>query len=109
MNTKLNYIQNWQELAKVTNWQAAALAKKCGVSVRTLERHFIKKMGISPKAWLAEIRQNQTVALLKKGLSIKEVASILQYKHPSHLTNAFKKQCGHYPSNRAAPTCLGNP
>jgi transcriptional regulator GlxA family with amidase domain len=61
MNSKLNHVKNWPELAQAANWSAAILAKKCGVSVRTLERHFLKEMGKSPKAWLAETRQQLAV------------------------------------------------
>jgi AraC-like DNA-binding protein len=109
MNSKLNHIQNWPELASQTNWSASALAKKCGVSVRTLERHFLEQMGKSPKGWLAEQRQIQAAELLHDGSTVKETAASLGYKHPSHLTNEFKKHWGHCPSNKTAPAHLENP
>jgi transcriptional regulator GlxA family with amidase domain len=52
MNGRLHQIQNWSELAHEAKWSAAALAKKCGVSLRTLERHFLKAMGRRPQTWL---------------------------------------------------------
>ena len=58
MNSKLNYIENWPERAREAQWCVAALAKKSGASTRTLERHFLKEMGKSPKAWLEEQRQH---------------------------------------------------
>lgn len=67
MNARLHHIQNWLELARETNWSAAALAKKCGVSVRTLHRHFLKQMGKNTKTWLAEHRQRHALELLHDG------------------------------------------
>ena len=42
-NSRLKHIQNWPEWARVANWSAATLAQNCGVSLRTLERHFLKE------------------------------------------------------------------
>jgi AraC-like DNA-binding protein len=91
MNSKLNHVQDWSKLASEAHWSAGALAKICGVSVRTLERHFLKQMGKSPKACLVEQRHCQATKLLREGLSVKEAANVLHYKHPSHLTNDLRK------------------
>jgi len=99
MNTKLNHIQNWPERARDTNWSASALARKCGVSVRTLERYFLKRMGKNPKAWLAEQRQHQAIELLRDGSSVKETAATLGYKHSNHFSREFKKCWGHNPAS----------
>jgi AraC-like DNA-binding protein len=109
MNSKPNHIQNWPELAKQANWSASKLAKVCGVSVRTLERFFLTKMGKCPKAWLSEQRQHRAIELLQGGSSVKETAAFLDYKHPSHLTNAFKKQSGYCPTNKMITTRLQSP
>jgi len=98
MNTRLHHIQNWPELAQATNWSAAALAKKCGVSVRTLERYFLKEMGKRPKAWLSEQRQHRAIALLQDGSTVKETAACLDYKNQHHFSREYKKQNGHPPS-----------
>ena len=103
MNNHLHHIQNWPELGQQAKWCAATLAKNCGVSLRTLERYFLKEMGKSPKVWLSEQRQQQASKLLRDGSSVKETAECLNYKHPSHLTNAFKKQWGCYPTDKPAP------
>lgn len=103
MNSKLNHIQNWEELAEQVNASASDLAAHCGVSVRTLERYFRRQMGGSPKAWLAAQRQRRAVALLRAGASVKETARSLHYKHPSHLTNEFKKHWGHSPTTKPPP------
>jgi len=109
MNSRLQQIQNWPELAQAANWSAAMLAKKCGVSLRTLERHFVKEMGKSPKAWLSEQRQQQAVILLQNGSSVKVTAGNLGYKHPNNLTNGFKKHWGYCPSNKTVSMPVQNP
>jgi len=45
MKKRLQQIQDWPELARQAQWSASALAKHCGVSVRTLHRHFRRHMG----------------------------------------------------------------
>ena len=102
MNERLHQIQNWPERAQVARWCANTLAKNCGVSLRTLERYFLKEMGKSPKAWLSEQRQQQAGKLMDNGSSVKAAAELLDFKHSNHLTNAFKKHWGSCPSERSA-------
>jgi AraC-like DNA-binding protein len=109
MNTKLNHIQNWPERAQAAKWCAATLAQNCGVSLRTLERYFLDEMGKSPKAWLSEQRQLRANELIQAGSSVKETAAHLDYKHPSHLTNGYKKQWGCCPTDKTAPLRAQNP
>jgi transcriptional regulator GlxA family with amidase domain len=98
MNSRLHQIQNWAELARQANWSVAALAKKCGVTVRTLHRHFHDKLGRNTKGWLAEQRQRQALELLCLGSSVKETASSLGYKQPTNFTREYKKYWGFCPS-----------
>jgi len=87
MNTRLHHIQNWPELARAANKSVAALARHCDISVRTLPRYFLKKMGKSPKQWLSEQRLLRANELIQGGSSVKETAARLDYKHQSHLAN----------------------
>lgn len=98
MNSKLNYTENWPELARQARWSASKLAEKCGVSVRTLERHFNKKVGKSPKLWLTERRQCHAIKLLRDGSSVKEVSILLGYKHSTHFSRKFKNYWGFCPT-----------
>jgi transcriptional regulator GlxA family with amidase domain len=100
MNTRLSHIQNWTELAQQAKWSASALAKKCGITVRTLERYFLRQMNKSPKAWLAEQRQRRAVELLRDGSSVKETATCLGYKQPTNFTRKYKKHWGFCPANQ---------
>jgi|SRR5579862_80144 len=91
MNTRLKHIQNWHKLAIEVNWSAAALAKKCNVSLRTLQRYFTSKMGKSPKAWLLEHRQQRAIKLLREGCAVKETANELGYADASSFSREFRK------------------
>ncbi len=98
MNTKLNHVQDWVKLAVESKWQVATLAKKCGVSVSTLERYFKRQWAHGPKAWLVEQRQHRAIELMRGGHSVKEAAAVLGYKHPSHFSNDFKRHFGRWPT-----------
>jgi AraC-like DNA-binding protein len=102
MNAKSNSSHDWLAIAKKANWSVVKFAKECNVSVRTLERNFLKNLGETPKAWLAKLRHSQAVILLQEGGTIKEVADILNYKNPHHFSREFKKQNGCPPSKVAA-------
>lgn len=91
VNTRLRHIQNWSELAKQAKWSVAQLARLCGVSARTLERHFLKELGKRPKKWLAEQRRLRAIELLKAGDSVKETAGNLGYRHAGHFSREFKE------------------
>jgi transcriptional regulator GlxA family with amidase domain len=101
MNTsRLKHIQNWPELARQTQWSASALAKQCGVSVRTLHRHFLRHMGKNTRNWLDEQRQRNAHELLCDGSSVKETAACLGYKQQSNFTRHYKHQTGICPSQQ---------
>jgi AraC-like DNA-binding protein len=103
MPTPLTQIKNWPELARQANGSVTALAKQCGVSVRTLERHFLKQMGKSPKVWLIEQQQDDAVEVLKKCTCIKEAAANLGYKHTQHFSRDFKAFWGYCPTEMIPP------
>jgi len=100
MNTRLNQVHNWVELANHANWSASALACECNVSLRTLQRYFRSRMGKNPKAWLFEQRQKQAAGLLRNGIAIKEVANHLGYAHATQFSREFKKYWGQSPTIR---------
>jgi AraC-like DNA-binding protein len=108
MSSHLNHLQNWPEMGQQAKWSASAMAKQCGVSLRTLERYFRTRMGKTPKAWLLEQRQQQAYELLRNGISVKETAYCLNYKHPSHLTNGFKKHWGRQVPSAGPVQCPKN-
>lgn len=109
MNTKLNHIQNWPELARQAKWSVSAMARLCRVSVRTLERYFLKQMGKRPKAWLAEQRQKLASELLRDGSTIKEAANSIGYQHASTFSREYKKHWGNCPAMPTSVPELGQP
>lgn len=98
MNTRLNHIQNWPEMAQQANWSVTKLAGLCSVSVRTMEKYFLKTIGKTPKIYLNDQRQKQAVNLLRDGNSVKGTASRLGYQHAHHFSREFKKQWGCCPT-----------
>jgi AraC-like DNA-binding protein len=105
-NYRLKDIHNWPDLARETKWSASVLAKKCGVSVRTLHRFFLKHMGKNTKAWLQDQRQHNAFELLCDGSSIKETAACLGYKQQTNFTRQYKSQTGACPSLQPPPLAL---
>lgn len=99
MNTKLNQVENWRQLAKEATWSVSRLARSCGVMPRTLERYFRRNMGTSPKSWMIEQRQLMACKLLRdKCVSVKEAAMQLGYTQAQHFSQDFRKYWGVYPS-----------
>jgi AraC-like DNA-binding protein len=98
MSTHADRIQNWLEFAQNANWSVGTLAKKSGVSVRMLERHFLQNMGKPPKAWLIERRQKRALELLHDGCSVKETAAHLGYQYSNNFSREFKAFWGYSPS-----------
>jgi transcriptional regulator GlxA family with amidase domain len=109
MKKRLDQIQDWPERAQAAKWSAATLAKDCGVSLRTLERHFLKEMGKSPKKWLSDQRQQRANELIRDGSSVKEMAGRLDYKHFTHLSRDYKRHWGCHPMDKTAPIHAQNP
>src|ERR1700722_19707743 len=77
MNSSLRYVLSSPELAHETHWSTILLARKCGVSVRTLQRHFLKHIRVSPRAWMAEQRQREAVKMLQAGHTVRKRQAIL--------------------------------
>ena len=98
MNYKLNSEQDWQELARQANWSVIKLSTLCGVSTRTLERHFQETYQKTPEHWLTELRWQLAMELLLKGDTPKFVALEIGYNHPSNFSRQFKKRFGSSPA-----------
>jgi AraC-like DNA-binding protein len=102
MNPRLIHIKNWPELAREASWSTSALAKRCGVSERTLRRHFFRQMGKCPREWLLDQRLHSALELLLAGSSVKLTAYRLGYKHPSNFGRQYKSRTGVHPSRQQA-------
>src|SRR5262249_20719679 len=98
----MTQLKVWEELRKAAKYNAGELAKLSNVSLRTLQRQFQNTLGRSPQHWLTEYRIHDAKALLLRGLSIKEAACDLEYKHLSHFCRQFKAHVGITPSQFVA-------
>src|SRR6266702_2692872 len=101
MNVQLNHIHNWAKRSLDAHYIVAELAVNLGVGIRTLEKFILSEKGVSPRDLLAAHCMKRMVALLKGGLTVKEVAAQLGYKQP-HLSRACKNFSGVPPSRLPA-------
>ena len=98
MSSRLKRIRDWEERAQAANYCVAVLARKCGVSVRQMERFFLVVHQQPPHDWLHRLRMQRAAELLLEGSTVKEVAIVLGYKHAAHFTHDFKREHGILPS-----------
>jgi AraC-like DNA-binding protein len=103
LNSRLQHIQGWPQLAHQAGYSVAAMAKACGASVRTLERFFLPAFGGTPRRWLKRLRMQRALELLRDGSTIKETSGCLGYEDPSHFSREFKKCYGFPPNKNANP------
>ena len=79
----------------------ASLADECGVSAFQLIRIFRRVVGITPHAYLMQLRVNRAQALLTAGSRLSDVAYDCGFSDQSHLTRAFKSAVGVPPGQYA--------
>jgi AraC-like DNA-binding protein len=75
----------------------AALCAENGVSVRTVERFFLRDAGIDFESWRRQARLTKAVQLLVSGCSVKEVAYRVGYRQSSALVEIFRQTLGTTP------------
>lgn len=75
----------------------ANLCAEVGVSVRTMERTFLRETGINFESWRKQVRLKKGVELLVSGASVKEVASQIGYSQPSAFVELFRQTFGTTP------------
>lgn len=79
--------------------QVHDLANRVGASVRTLERAFVKDLGISPKMFIRLVRLQHAVERLKIGAypTLTDLAYTCGYADQSHFIKDFKELVGRSP------------
>ena len=85
-----NWVQLWEKLAGIAQYDARELARLCSISLRQLERNFNRELDRSPHDWLNEKRIQAARQLLLSGGPVKRVAFELGYKQVSHFCRQFK-------------------
>jgi AraC-like DNA-binding protein len=81
----------------------AALARRAGASLRTIERCFLAETGIAVGAWRRRVRLFHALRLLEGGASVTAVALDVGYASTSAFSHAFARQFGRSPTGRARP------
>ena len=77
-----------------------ALARRSGVSLRTLERCFLLETGLAVGAWRRRVRLFHALQRLEAGAGVTEVAHDVGYATASAFGQAFARQFGRSPSRR---------
>ena len=98
MNSRLDRIRDWTDLAKRAEFDCQRLACLCDVSLRQLERYSKLRFARCPQSWLNDLRLIEAQRLLKSGLTIKEAAYALGFKQASHFCRKFKSYTGVTPT-----------
>ncbi len=74
MNSRLDAIVDWEELAFLARYRVAELAAKVGCCARTLQHYIRDRFLKAAHLWLTELRMKRAVEFLKTGRAIKEIA-----------------------------------
>lgn len=76
----------------------AALARKAGASLRTIERAFLVETGLTVGEWRRRVRLFHALHLLESGASVTDVAFEVGYATTSAFGQAFRRQFGRVPT-----------
>ncbi|PFG58011.1 AraC-like protein [Vibrio sp. ES.051] len=88
--------------------QLRALAPKVGASPRTIERLFIKEIGLTFRAWKSRYKLILARDLIEQGLTTKSVAHEIGYKSIPSFTREFSKFFGVPPQQCGKSKCNDN-
>ncbi len=75
-----------------------AIARRCGASLRTVQRRFLEEAGITLSAWRQTARLMVASALLLDGSSVTDAALEAGYSGVSAFIHAFRGRIGQTPS-----------
>jgi AraC-like DNA-binding protein len=73
------------------------LCSDAGVSIRTLQRIFLREVGSDPDSWRRQVRLTRAVNLLVSGSSVKETSFTVGYSQTSAFVAAFRHLFGSTP------------
>ena len=72
-NKRSYHPKGWLTLARTCGYDYRKLARRCSVTVRTLQRWFRADHAMTPEQWLIDLRLKDVAVLLKKAESVRSV------------------------------------
>ena len=88
----------WLEKRCADSLTLSAIARRAGMSVRSLNRHFREQVGTTPLRWLLRARVRRAQSLLETtSLSIELIASRVGFGSPSAFREQFQRSLGTSP------------
>lgn len=101
MSSRLDRRSDWEKLAGQCGYRVEELARRCKVSRRQLQRHFLVLFGQTPKHWLDELRARAAADEILHGELVKTASGDFCFKQASHFTKFFKRMRGTTPKKYA--------
>lgn len=105
-NRALSSSQSASEYRKIVSFMSendeknltiSDIAKENAVSVSYIKLLFSTYAGVSPKSYFNDLRLKKASTLLSQGLSVTEVASLMNFSSQSYFCSFYKKRTGHPP------------
>lgn len=103
MSSRLDRKRGWERLAAQCDYRVDEMARRCQVSTRQLERHFLAVFKTTPKRWIDEVKAHAALQEMMRGESVKATATGLKFKHASSFTRFFKRVKGATPTKFKPP------
>lgn len=77
---------------------AAQIAERCGMSVSTMQKLFLRYTGVGMIGYYTSLRMQYGKRLLENGMSVKEVASYLGFGDQNYFSTVYRRHFGEPPS-----------
>jgi len=90
--SRLDLIDDWENLAQAAQFVVSRLAALCKVSERQLRRYFQQRFHVRPSQWLEELRLNEAIKRLAHDEPMKAITENLGFGHVSHFCRVFKRR-----------------
>ena len=87
--------------------RVADLCRRCAVTPRTIQRLFVRDVGMNFEAWRRQARLMKGVELLMHGHSVAAVAASVGYQQPNAFITLFRQTLGTTPAAWASARAAG--
>ena len=77
---------------------ATQIAEHCGMSVSTMQKLFLRYVGMGMMNYYTSLRMRHARQLLEKGRSVKEVGMLLGYNDQNYFSTVYRRYFGEPPS-----------